>query len=155
MYPLPCSRSSAANSSSLTFVPMDFVRSGAFIAHRRLGWGLKPGFRPHTGRVPQRTWQRAERSRLLAKGRGVIKLPLQQRQVAIKSNPFSEIFPLSRLFSDGSRPGNLQQLRSNPPGVTCPPPAHAEAWRFSLIAPMLPTEAQDAASRPEGRLAVG
>ena len=28
--------SSAANSSSLTFVPMDFVRSGAFIAHRRM-----------------------------------------------------------------------------------------------------------------------
>jgi len=24
------------------------------------------------------------------------------------------------LFSDGSRPGNLQQLRSNPRGVTCP-----------------------------------
>ena len=27
--------SSAANSSSLTFVPMDLVLSGAFIAHRR------------------------------------------------------------------------------------------------------------------------
>lgn len=27
--------SSAANSSSLTFVPMDLVRNGAFIAHRR------------------------------------------------------------------------------------------------------------------------
>jgi hypothetical protein len=35
----------------------------------------------------------------------------------LSENPLSEIFPLSRLFSDGSRPGNLQQLRSNPRGV--------------------------------------
>jgi hypothetical protein len=30
--------SSAANSFSFTFVPMDFIRGGTFIAHRRFDW---------------------------------------------------------------------------------------------------------------------
>jgi hypothetical protein len=50
---------------------------------------------------------------------------------------------------------NPRLLRSSPLGETCPPHAHAQAWRFSLAAPMLPTEATDARSRPTGRLAVG
>jgi hypothetical protein len=89
--------SRAANSSSLTFVPMDFVRSGAFIAHRRFDC-VGIGFRPHAGRVPQRAGQRAERSRFLAKGRGVIKLPLQQRQVAIRVTRFQRFFLLAACF---------------------------------------------------------
>ena len=49
-------------------------------------------------RVPQRTWQRAERSRFLAKGRGVIKLPHQQRQVAIRVTRFQRFFLLATCF---------------------------------------------------------
>jgi hypothetical protein len=64
----------------------------------RLCWGLGPGFGPHAGRVPQRTWQRAEQSRFLAKGRGVIKLPLQQRQVAIRVTRFQRFFLLAACF---------------------------------------------------------
>ena len=71
-----------------------FHRSPPF----RLGWGLGPGFGPHAGRVPQRAGQRAEQSRFLAKGRGVIKLPLQQRQVAIRVTRFQRFFLLAACF---------------------------------------------------------
>jgi hypothetical protein len=56
------------------------------------------GFGPHAGHVPQRAGQRAEQSRFLAKGRGVIKLPLQQRQVAIRVTRFHRFFLLAACF---------------------------------------------------------
>jgi hypothetical protein len=60
--------------------------------------GMGPGLRPHAGRVPQRAGQRAERSRFPAKGKGVIKLPLQQRQVAIRVTRFQRFFLLAACF---------------------------------------------------------
>ena len=98
--------SSAANSSSLTFVPMDLVRSGGL--HRappvRLCWG----FGPHAASAPQRTGHGAVPSRFLAKGRGVIGLPLQQPQVATRVTRFQEILPLR--FS-----ATTLALRASPP----------------------------------------
>ena len=92
----PRTSSSAANSSSLTFVPMDLVRSGAFIAHRRFDCVGDSGRTPPACRnVPGNG---AERSRFLAKGRGVIKLPLQQRQVAIRVTRFQRFFLLAACF---------------------------------------------------------
>jgi len=64
----------------------------------RLGWGLGPGFRPHDASVPQRAGQRAVRSRFLAKGRGVIKLPHHQRQVALRVTRFQRFFLLAACF---------------------------------------------------------
>ena len=50
----------------------------------RLGWG----FGPHAASAPQRTGHGAVPSRFLAKGRGVIGLPLQQPQVATRVTRF-------------------------------------------------------------------
>lgn len=51
-----------------------------------------------------------------------------------QSNPISEIFPLSRPLSTGSRSANLRQLRCNPRGVTCHLPADAEGSVGMLLA---------------------
>jgi hypothetical protein len=56
------------------------------------------GFRSHAGRVPQRAGQWVERNRFLALGRGTIKLPVQQRQVAVRVTRFQRLFLLAACF---------------------------------------------------------
>ena len=62
--------------------------AAAFIAHRRRCEGWEAGFGPHAASAPQRTGHGAVPSRFLAKGRGVIGLPLQQPQVATRVTRF-------------------------------------------------------------------
>ena len=94
----------------------------------RLCWGWGPGFRPDAGRVPQRAGHRAVPSRFLAKGRGVIELLLQQRQVAIRVTRFQRFFLLAVRFQQAPAPVTC----GNPRGVTCHASSRCRRQRGTL-----------------------
>jgi len=75
------------------------------------------------------------------------------RTCALGALGFNALLPSDAISGRKLLSSNPRLLRSSQLGETCPTPAHAQAWRFSLAAPMLPMEVPEAASRPGGRLA--
>ena len=67
---------------------------------------------------------------------------------------FNALLPLDAISGRKLLYSNPRLLRSSPSGGDVSYPCPCVAWRFSLAVPRMPKEATEAASRPEGRLAV-